>query len=74
MVSKAEEAELNRLETQVDNGGGGAWEYLSLVRKLKRWTAKLLDGCKGWTPLYVICMRGFYMVRHRDTPGTVGKD
>ncbi|XP_038890191.1 ER membrane protein complex subunit 2 [Benincasa hispida] len=35
MVSKAEEAELNRLETQVDNGGGGAWEYLCLVRKLK---------------------------------------
>ncbi|KAG7021145.1 ER membrane protein complex subunit 2 [Cucurbita argyrosperma subsp. argyrosperma] len=35
MVSKAEEAELNRLETQVDNGGGGAWEFLCLVRKLK---------------------------------------
>ena len=35
MVSKAEEAELNGLETQVDNGGGGAWEYLCLVRKLK---------------------------------------
>lgn len=35
MVSKTEEAQLNRLENQVDNGGGGAWEYLCLVRKLK---------------------------------------
>ncbi|ERN01558.1 hypothetical protein AMTRI_Chr03g55220 [Amborella trichopoda] len=35
MVGFAEEGELNRLESQVDNGGGGAWEYLSLVRKLK---------------------------------------
>ena len=35
MVSKTEEAQLNRLESQVDNGGGGAWEYLCLVRKLK---------------------------------------
>ncbi|KAF3796063.1 ER membrane protein complex subunit 2-A [Nymphaea thermarum] len=35
MVGVAEEAELNRLENQVDNGGGGAWEYLTLVRKLK---------------------------------------
>lgn len=26
---------MNRLENQVDNGGGGAWEYLCLVRKLK---------------------------------------
>lgn len=34
-MSKADEAELNRLETQVDNGGGGVWEYLCLVRKLK---------------------------------------
>jgi len=35
MVTKTEETELNRLENQVDNGGGGAWEYLCLVRKLK---------------------------------------
>lgn len=35
MVSKSEEVELNRLENQVDNGGGGDWEYLCLVRKLK---------------------------------------
>ncbi|KAK1287871.1 hypothetical protein QJS10_CPB19g00889 [Acorus calamus] len=35
MVGAAAEAQLNRLESQVDNGGGGAWEYLSLVRKLK---------------------------------------
>lgn len=35
MVSKTEEEQVNRLESQVDNGGGGAWEYLSLVRKLK---------------------------------------
>ncbi|KAL5566239.1 hypothetical protein UlMin_029403 [Ulmus minor] len=35
MVSKTEETQLDRLENQVDNGGGGAWEYLSLVRKLK---------------------------------------
>ncbi|KAI9076587.1 hypothetical protein K1719_024922 [Acacia pycnantha] len=35
MVTKAEETQLNRLENQVDNGGGGAWEYLCLVRKLK---------------------------------------
>ncbi|XP_059652716.1 uncharacterized protein LOC132299864 [Cornus florida] len=35
MVSETEEAQVNRLENQVDNGGGGAWEYLSLVRKLK---------------------------------------
>ena len=35
MVTKTEETELNRLEIQVDNGGGGAWEYLCLVRKLK---------------------------------------
>ncbi|KAK1393753.1 ER membrane protein complex subunit 2 [Heracleum sosnowskyi] len=35
MVSKTEELEVNKLENQVDNGGGGAWEYLSLVRKLK---------------------------------------
>ncbi|GKV07322.1 hypothetical protein SLEP1_g19116 [Rubroshorea leprosula] len=35
MVSNTEEIQLNRLENQVDNGGGGAWEYLCLVRKLK---------------------------------------
>ena len=35
MVGAAEAAQLNRLESQVDNGGGGAWEYLCLVRKLK---------------------------------------
>lgn len=35
MVSKTEEEELRRLESQVENGGGGAWEYLCLVRKLK---------------------------------------
>ncbi|XP_075486878.1 uncharacterized protein LOC142526400 [Primulina tabacum] len=35
MVSKTEEEQLNRLENQVDNGGGGAWEYLCLLRKLK---------------------------------------
>ncbi|KAF7805196.1 ER membrane protein complex subunit 2 [Senna tora] len=35
MVTKTEDAHLNRLENQVDNGGGGVWEYLCLVRKLK---------------------------------------
>ncbi|XP_077215006.1 uncharacterized protein LOC143849728 [Tasmannia lanceolata] len=35
MVGAAEETQLNRLESQVDNGGGGAWEYLCLIRKLK---------------------------------------
>ncbi|KAH6761152.1 Protein prenylyltransferase superfamily protein [Perilla frutescens var. frutescens] len=35
MVSKTEDEQLIRLENQVENGGGGAWEYLSLVRKLK---------------------------------------
>uniref|UniRef100_A0A2P2JYL7 ER membrane protein complex subunit 2 n=1 Tax=Rhizophora mucronata TaxID=61149 RepID=A0A2P2JYL7_RHIMU len=35
MVTKAEETQLNRLEGQADNGGGGEWEYLCLVRKLK---------------------------------------
>lgn len=35
MVTKTEETQLNELENQVDNGGGGAWEYLCLVRKLK---------------------------------------
>ncbi|PKU72249.1 ER membrane protein complex subunit 2-A [Dendrobium catenatum] len=35
MVGATEEARLNQLETQVDNGGGEAWEYLCLVRKLK---------------------------------------
>ncbi|OMO85232.1 hypothetical protein CCACVL1_10341 [Corchorus capsularis] len=32
MVSKTDETQLNRLENQVDNGGGGAWEYLCLVQ------------------------------------------
>ncbi|KAF2610983.1 hypothetical protein F2Q70_00009602 [Brassica cretica] len=35
MVTKTEETELNQLEDQVENGGGGVWEYLCLVRKLK---------------------------------------
>lgn len=35
MVTKTEERELNQLENQVENGGGGVWEYLCLVRKLK---------------------------------------
>ncbi|CAA3010399.1 ER membrane complex subunit 2 [Olea europaea subsp. europaea] len=35
MVSKTEEEHVNRLESQVENGGGGEWEYLCLVRKLK---------------------------------------
>ncbi|XP_073312973.1 uncharacterized protein [Primulina huaijiensis] len=35
MVSKTEEEQLNRLENQVNNGGGGEWEYLCLLRKLK---------------------------------------
>ncbi|CAI0384509.1 unnamed protein product [Linum tenue] len=35
MVTKTEESQLNKLENQVDNGGGGAWEYLCLARKLK---------------------------------------
>ncbi|KAL2325752.1 hypothetical protein Fmac_024810 [Flemingia macrophylla] len=35
MVTKTEETQLNSLENQVDNGGGGAWEYLCLIRKLK---------------------------------------
>ncbi|KMS95828.1 hypothetical protein BVRB_004830 [Beta vulgaris subsp. vulgaris] len=35
MVTKLDEAELKRLESQVEHGGGGAWEYLCLVRKLK---------------------------------------
>ncbi|XP_057545432.1 uncharacterized protein LOC130824438 [Amaranthus tricolor] len=34
MVTELEDAELKRLESQVEHGGGGAWEYLSLVRKL----------------------------------------
>lgn len=34
-MSKTEETQLSNLESQVDNGGGGAWEYLCLVRKLK---------------------------------------
>eukprot|EP00262_Sarcandra_glabra_P004844 TRINITY_DN16085_c0_g1_i1.p1 TRINITY_DN16085_c0_g1~~TRINITY_DN16085_c0_g1_i1.p1 ORF type:complete len:303 (-),score=45.40 TRINITY_DN16085_c0_g1_i1:291-1199(-) len=35
MVGALEERQLNKLENQVDNGGGSAWEYLCLVRKLK---------------------------------------
>ncbi|KAK4768272.1 hypothetical protein SAY87_003413 [Trapa incisa] len=35
MVTKTEESQLSRLESQVDNGGGGAWDFLCLVRKLK---------------------------------------
>ncbi|XP_068635357.1 uncharacterized protein [Aristolochia californica] len=35
MVGAAEEIQLDRLESQVEHGGGGAWEYLCLVRKLK---------------------------------------
>ncbi|KAL6519613.1 hypothetical protein OROMI_032889, partial [Orobanche minor] len=35
MVSKTEEEQVISLENQVENGGGGAWEYLCLVRKLK---------------------------------------
>ncbi|VVA96494.1 unnamed protein product [Arabis nemorensis] len=35
MVKKTEETELSQLENQVENGGGGVWEYLCLVRKLK---------------------------------------
>ncbi|GMY20839.1 er membrane protein complex subunit 2, partial [Fagus crenata] len=31
MVTKTEETQLSNLETQGDNGGGGAWEYLCLV-------------------------------------------
>eukprot|EP00253_Pinus_taeda_P020302 PITA_20302 len=35
MVGAAEEAELSRLESQVDNGRGNVWEYLCLVKRLK---------------------------------------
>ncbi|KAM0052128.1 putative ER membrane protein complex subunit 2 [Helianthus debilis subsp. tardiflorus] len=35
MVTKTEQSQLQQLENEVENGGGGAWEYLSLVRKLK---------------------------------------
>ncbi|KAL3537841.1 hypothetical protein ACH5RR_001207 [Cinchona calisaya] len=35
MVSKTEEEQVNRLESQVENGGGGAWDYLCLIRKLQ---------------------------------------
>ncbi|EPS72343.1 hypothetical protein M569_02413, partial [Genlisea aurea] len=35
MVTRTEEDRADKLETQVENGGGGAWEYLCLVRKLK---------------------------------------
>ncbi|XP_071720308.1 uncharacterized protein [Rutidosis leptorrhynchoides] len=37
MVSKTEESQLQQLENQVENGGGAAaaWDYISLVRKLK---------------------------------------
>lgn len=34
-MSKTEDEQVKRLENQVENGGGGAWEYLCLVRKLK---------------------------------------
>lgn len=34
-MTKTEETQLSSLENQVDNGGGGAWEYLCLVKKLK---------------------------------------
>ncbi|KAG8649730.1 ER membrane protein complex subunit 2 isoform X1 [Manihot esculenta] len=35
MVTKIEETQLNMLESQVEHGGGGAWEYICLVKKLK---------------------------------------
>lgn len=35
MVGAAEETQLKRLEMQVENGGGGAWDYLCLLHKLK---------------------------------------
>jgi tetratricopeptide (TPR) repeat protein len=35
MVSKTDEELVVQLENQVENGGGGAWKYLSLVQKLK---------------------------------------
>ncbi|KAK4379059.1 hypothetical protein RND71_000921 [Anisodus tanguticus] len=35
MVTRREEEEVNRLENQVENGGGGVWEYLCLVHELK---------------------------------------
>ncbi|KAJ8509948.1 hypothetical protein OPV22_000382 [Ensete ventricosum] len=35
MVRAEEAARLDRLESQVENGGGGAWEYLCLARKLQ---------------------------------------
>lgn len=35
MVGYSENLELERLEKQVEEGGGGVVEYLSLVRKLK---------------------------------------
>lgn len=34
-MTKTEETQLTQLENQVENGGGGVWEYLCLVRKLK---------------------------------------
>ncbi|WOL05436.1 ER membrane protein complex subunit 2-A-like [Canna indica] len=44
MAGAAEVARLDRLETQIENGGGGAWEYLCLVRKLKaRRSEKVLN-------------------------------
>lgn len=35
MVGVSEERELDKLEQQVEEGGGGVVDYLSLVRKLK---------------------------------------
>jgi len=59
MVGAAEEAELSRLESQVDNGGGNVWEYLCLVKKLKvrcsekvlRHGMALLNDAKGRSKL-----------------------
>ncbi|KAL6012643.1 hypothetical protein ACLOJK_003132 [Asimina triloba] len=65
MVGALEEKQLQRLESQVENGGGGAWEYLCLVRKTKARrpdkvlkfgfpilqdpTARSKLGSEGWT-------------------------
>jgi hypothetical protein len=34
-ASASEAAQLDRLEDQAAHGGGGSWEYLCLVRRLK---------------------------------------